>query len=326
MQKKHVLFASALGVSFLNTVLAPAYGADTPTSQSQSQSQSQSPADQPQPQPHAPSSQTVAGKAGQAAATPAQTRAQAQAAHAQAQTGQQPASYFAGGTPPDPTQYLPPPPKPGSLRHQTDDTAFATTRGWKNDARWALAASDARLHLPDLLNSFSCAAGFTIDASKTPRLVALLRKMGSTEVPDMWKGKDYWHRARPFVGTDNAICTEEEREEIAKTGSYPSGHTMLGWSLALVLTEILPDRSTAILQRGRVFGESRIVCGVHWESDVQSGYLVGAGEVAAMHGNPAFRADLDAARAELQALRNTAPKPDAKQCEIEHDAAVHSPL
>lgn len=247
------------------------------------------------------------------------------AAHSQPQASRG-SPYLTPDMQPDPTQYLPPPPQPGSLRHQTDDKAFAVTRGWKNDARWALATSDAKLHIPDLLNSFSCAAGFVIDAAKAPHLVALLRNMGNTEVPDMWKGKDYWRRTRPFVGTDNAICTEEDREDIAKTGAYPSGHTMLGWSLALVLTELLPDRSTAILQRGRVFGESRIVCGVHWESDVQEGYLAGAAEVAAMHGSAAFRADMDAARAELAALRTTAPKPDAKQCEIEHEAAIHSPL
>lgn len=247
------------------------------------------------------------------------------AAHSQPQASRS-SPYLTPDTQPDPTQYLPPPPQPGSLRHQTDEKAFAVTRGWKNDARWALAASDAKLQLPDLLNSFSCAAGFVIDAAKAPHLVALLRNMGNTEVPDMWKGKDYWRRTRPFVGTDNAICTEEDREDIAKTGAYPSGHTMLGWSLALVLTELLPDRSTAILQRGRVFGESRIVCGVHWESDVQEGYLAGAAEVAAMHGSAAFRADMDAARAELAAVRATAPKPDTKQCEIEHEAAIHSPL
>lgn len=241
-------------------------------------------------------------------------------------TKQQPTPYYAPGTAPDPTVYLPPPPEAGSVRQQSDDKAFASTRSLKGSARWALAQTDADLHLPVLLNSFSCSAGFVIDAAKAPHLVSLVHKILQSETGDMWKGKDHWHRLRPFVGTSNAICTEEGRQKIAETGAYPSGHTMLGWSTALILAELLPDRSTAILQRGRVFGESRIVCGVHWASDVQEGYVMGAGEIAAMHGNAEFRADMDAARAELAALRTNAPKPNPQICTVEQDAAAHSPL
>jgi acid phosphatase (class A) len=65
------------------------------------------------------------------------------------------------------------------------------------------------------------------------------------------------------------------------------------------LTEIAPDRADALLARGRSFGESRVICGVHWQSDVVAGRLVGAGTVARLHADPVFRADLEAARKEL---------------------------
>ncbi|MEG3349010.1 phosphatase PAP2 family protein [Novacetimonas sp. GS1] len=236
------------------------------------------------------------------------------------------AGYLTPATQPDATQYLPPPPQAGSARQAADDHAFESTRGLKGGARWALATSDADLRIEALLRSFSCAAGFTIDASKAPRLAALIHRMDVSEIPDMRNAKASWHRARPFVGNTQSICTEDDRSHLATSGAYPSGHTLLGWSTALVLAELLPDRSTEILQRGRVFGESRIVCGVHWASDVLEGYMTGAGDIAAMHGNPAFRADLDAARTELESLRHEAPKPNPQACTIEHDAAAHSPL
>lgn len=253
-----------------------------------------------------------------------QARCEATGAH-KAQVPQ-PAPYFQNGVTPDPTLYLPPPPAAGTPRQQADDTAFAQTRPLKGSARWALAQTDAVETIPNVLKGFSCAAGFTIDAANAPHLVALLRKIGESERGDIHAGKAYWHRLRPFVGTHEAICTEDDRQKIAQSGAYPSGHTMLGWSTALVLAELLPDRSTALLQRGRVYGESRIVCGVHWASDVQEGYLMGAGEIAAMHGNAAFRADMEAARAEMAALSTQATQPEAQECAIEEEAARHSPL
>ncbi|GAB6967711.1 phosphatase PAP2 family protein [Komagataeibacter kakiaceti JCM 25156] len=235
--------------------------------------------------------------------------------------------YFTATTPsPDATRYLPPPPQPGTARQATDDRAFVSTRAQAGSPRWALATSDADLREDALLHSFSCAAGFVIDTAHAPRLTALVHKMDVSEIPDMRASKEYWHRARPFVGNSQPICTESDRAHLATSGSYPSGHTMLGWSTALVLAELLPDRATEILQRGRVFGESRIVCGVHWESDVQAGYMLGTAEIAAMHGLPAFRADMDAARTELDALRHTARHPKAATCARENSAATHSPL
>ena len=235
--------------------------------------------------------------------------------------------YFTATIPaPDATKYLPPPPQAGTVRQETDDKAFTSTRAQVGSQRWALATSDADLHENALLHSFSCAAGFVIDTAHAPRLTALIHKMDVSEIPDMRASKDYWHRARPFVGNKERICTENDRAHLATSGSYPSGHTMLGWSTALVLAELLPDRATEILQRGRVFGESRIVCGVHWESDVQAGYMLGTAEVTTMHASPAFQADMAAARAELDALRRKAPHPKAATCANENSAATHSPL
>lgn len=234
--------------------------------------------------------------------------------------------YFTPATQPDATAYLPPPPQPGTARQMLDDTAFTSTRMLRGSPRWMLATSDADLHEDALLRAFSCAAGFTINSADMPHLTALIHRMDVSETTDMRNSKSYWHRARPFVGNGQPICTENDRAHLATSGAYPSGHTMLGWSTALVLAELLPQQATRILQRGRVFGESRIICGVHWESDVQAGYLLGAAEVAAMHGSPDFRADMELARMELAAHQHDTARPRKQTCNLEQDAARHSPL
>ena len=104
-----------------------------------------------------------------------------------------------------------------------------------------------------------------------------------------------------------------------KDGSYPSGHTAIGWAWALILCEIDPERADAILARGRAFGESRNICNVHWHSDVVEGRFMGAAAVARLHVDRAFRAEIEAAKAEFAAVRAKGLKP-TRDCQAEADA------
>ncbi len=105
-------------------------------------------------------------------------------------------------------------------------------------------------------------------------------------------------------------------ESTGRDGSYPSGHTATGWLWALILTEIAPDRTDAVLKRGWEFGQSRAVCNVHWQSDVTQGRVVGAALVARLHANEEFRADLESAREEIEAIR-AMDLPQSRDCEAE---------
>jgi acid phosphatase (class A) len=59
--------------------------------------------------------------------------------------------------------------------------------------------------------------------------------------------KDHYKRARPFVLNKHPICTPDDEKELMKSSSYPSGHAAVGWAWALILTEISPARTDAIL-------------------------------------------------------------------------------
>lgn len=104
-----------------------------------------------------------------------------------------------------------------------------------------------------------------------------------------------------------------------KDGSYPSGHTAIGWAWALILTEIAPDRTNEILARGRSFGESRMVCNVHWYSDIIEGRFMAASTVARLHANETFMADLAEAKKESAAAKAKGLKP-TRDCAAEDEA------
>lgn len=84
---------------------------------------------------------------------------------------------------------------------------------------------------------------------------------------------------------------------------YPSGHASIGWATALVLAELAPGRTDALLARGHAFGDSRAICRVHYRSDIEAGRLVGAATVARLHADPVFNAQLAEARREIAAAR-----------------------
>ena len=165
------------------------------------------------------------------------------------------------------------------------DTAWADKmQSLRGTARWDLAARDADLHFPAPADVFSC--GLAPYAAKTAN-----------------------QRERPFMVRNETTCTPQDEEALRKDGSYPSGHTAIGWGWALILTELSPDRAEQLLSRGRQFGESRNVCNAHWYSDIVAGRLVGAAAVARLHASDEFLAALEAARADIDRARSKGMPP-----------------
>jgi len=174
---------------------------------------------------------------------------------------------------------------------------------------------------PEAAETFSCAINAPITEQYTPRLYMLLRRTLADAAFSTFTAKNKYQRLRPFMVNGEPICTPNEEEHLMKDGSYPSGHTAFGWAWALILTEIAPERTDAILARGRAFGESRSICNVHWYSDVVEGRLIGSATVARLHADPAFSAELEAAKAELAVVRAKGLTP-TRDCRKEADALV----
>jgi acid phosphatase (class A) len=219
---------------------------------------------------------------------------------------------------------LPPPPATDSAALALDEEISRGSLALQDTPRWLLAASDADLSFPHAAGTFSCALNAPITEADTPTLYLLLRRTLTDLALSTYAAKSHYNRARPFAVNKEPLCTPDKKEELEKNGSYPSGHTAIGWGWALILAEISPEQSEAILLRGRAFGESRNVCNVHWHSDVMQGQVIAAATVARLHANPAFRADLETAGAELAAVRSQGLKP-ARDCTAEAAALAIRP-
>jgi acid phosphatase (class A) len=64
---------------------------------------------------------------------------------------------------------------------------------------------------------------------------------------------------------------------------------------------LVPGKAQAVLARASDYAESRLVCGVHYRADIEAGQVLGNVLVARLMTKPAFKAEVDAAAAELQA-------------------------
>ena len=213
---------------------------------------------------------------------------------------------------PDSAALLPPPPVPGSPGALADETAHRALAAQRSTPRWQRAAADAELlKWPQATAAFACALGMPITESVTPHLAMLLRRTLGDAGLATYAAKQRYQRVRPFVQLKEPLCTPADEALLAKDGSYPSGHASVGWAWGLVLAEMAPDRAGALIQRGLDYGTSRMVCGVHWASDVEAGRLIGAATVARLHADPTFRRQAELAREEVAAARVNAVRPAA---------------
>lgn len=195
---------------------------------------------------------------------------------------------------------LPPPPEVGSIAFQNDQAMYEKGRLMRTTERGEQAAEDANLSSGGVANAFSSAFGSPITEADSPALHKLLTNM-IEDAGDLAtrSAKQKYMRIRPFAFYGVPTCNTKEQDELAKNGSYPSGHTAIGWATALVLAEINPARQNEILKRGYDLGQSRVICGYHWQSDVDAARVVGSAVVATLHTNPAFQQQLQKAKDEF---------------------------
>ena len=211
--------------------------------------------------------------------------------------------YLAHDALPNSLELLPPPPEEGSAGFALDEETSQQSFAARDTSRWEQAIEDANLEFPDAIKNFAAVLEIPITEEDTPHLYMLLRRTLTDVGLSTYAAKTHYNRSRPFMKNGQPICTPDDEETLRQDGSYPSGHTAVGWAWALLLCEISPEQADAILQRGWEFGQSRIICNVHWQSDVNQGRIMGAATVARLHADPGFLADMQAAKLEVATIR-----------------------
>jgi acid phosphatase (class A) len=255
-------------------------------------------------------------------ATPESTAGGRVSTSAQAAAGT--AGYLRPEERPDSLSLIPPPPAQGSAGFDRDERIYREMLPLEGSPRWRMAAADANLKFPDAPNAFACELGIAITQDATPHLFTLLQRTVIDAGQSTYPAKQKYNRSRPFMITGDDTCVPEDEPLLRSNAAYPSGHASLGYVWGAVLAEVSPDRAAELRARGYQFSESRVVCRVHWQSDVDAGRKVGEAVIARLHEDAQFMADLAAARAEVVNARGSG-QPAGRDCAAEAAALAVTP-
>lgn len=212
-----------------------------------------------------------------------------------------PEPYFSFRELPNMLKWCPAPPDTAGAAFTYDIMQYMWGKEMRHKKERAeIAIRDAVYSLEYIAQEFSEPFGLKISEDETPEIWKLLRDAKATCENISGFPKFYYKRKRPFVRFQEPTATPEFEPELRRNFSYPSGHTILGWASALLLTEINPERADTILARGMMYGESRVIVGAHWQSDVDAGRLAAAAAYARMHTSERFLEQMRLARQEFR--------------------------
>ena len=204
---------------------------------------------------------------------------------------------------PNALNFLPPPPKAGSAAFAYDSSQYVWGKSMRADsARAALAIAQSTVDITEMAVLFSEAFGVEISAKKTPAILNVLKRGVLTMRLSARGPKKFYKRPRPYEYFNESTLIPNLDDEHRNSGSFPSSHTVRGWAMALVLAEINPAAQDALLKYGYEWGQSRVIAGFHWQSDVDASKLIISGCFARLHADESFNADMRKARAEFKRL------------------------
>lgn len=214
--------------------------------------------------------------------------------------------YFTPDELPNLIMCLPAPPAFDSPEFANDMMRYAWGKQQRlNAERAAIAKSDAIWHpIDSLFHQFRVPFGLEVSKDYTPEIYKLLVTAITTTDQMRVAPKAYYLRQRPFERFNDKMLTDEE-DNLRGEGSYPSGHTMRGWTCALLMAEINPTNADMIYARGWMYCESRVIVGAHWQSDVDASRVAASIGYAALQGSTAFREQMEKAKAEFIAKKKS---------------------
>lgn len=192
-----------------------------------------------------------------------------------------------------PDQILPPPPDRGSAAEALELAQLRQLIAQTTPERLAQARSDDEHEDPAI---FDATTGLKLEM--LPVTWALLRTVQNDANLTANLAKVQFKRTRPW-GVDPALPNCDAGKGKSPLGSYPSGHSVMGYSVGYTLAQLMPDRATAILSRAQDYALSREICGVHFRSDTAASQVIGTLVAARLLADPRLAARIAAARAEL---------------------------
>jgi hypothetical protein len=91
------------------------------------------------------------------------------------------------------------------------------------------------------------------------------------------------------IPSDNYVYNHGPVMDLTNSPSYPSGHTTYGYTGAVLLAVLVPERYAEMITRGAEYGNDRVIMGAHYVMDVMGGRTLALYDMAHLLANdPAY--------------------------------------
>ena len=202
---------------------------------------------------------------------------------------------------PDVVRCVPAPPEDPSTDFDHDILRYMWGKQQRKDTvRLEMAVRDAIWNMDTTLAILGEYFGLRISKTDTPAIYEVLTR-GTRTIEDIrFRPKAHYFRIRPFAYFKEPSIFPQDDEWLATEGSYPSGHTIRVWACALLMAQINPACAEDVFSRAWLSGESRVISGCHWQSDVDASRPVASIGYAFLQSSAEFQRDMAAAQEEYR--------------------------
>jgi len=206
--------------------------------------------------------------------------------------------FYRSETAPHLEKVLPAPPEIGDPAFCYDLSQYQWGKEQRSTERGELAVKDVGICADYFMERFSPVMSHAITPAGNPILYELLGRAHRTEQQAGKSAKKYFHRMRPYqrFKEASAVPGKENPEDLT---SYPSGHTHASWLVGMILTAVDPSNTEQIMKVAYELGQSRVIVGFHYQSDVDAGRVAASVTFARLCAMPEFIEMLKAASAEF---------------------------
>ncbi len=183
--------------------------------------------------------------------------------------------FYTRETAPRMENVLPPPPVLTDSKFFHDWTQYQWGKSIRDTERGKQAIADAGIGAKYFMERFGAVMERTLTPEEYPELYRLISRLHLTEQQAGASAKAHFRRLRPYQQYHEATSIPKHERPTDYT-SYPSGHTHASWLVGLALTAIDPIHTEAIMKVAYELGQSRVIVGYHYQSDVDAGRIVGS--------------------------------------------------
>ena len=192
----------------------------------------------------------------------------------------------------DLTKILPPPPAQDSAQTKKEIDEMLAFQESRTDKMVKYAQADQEISV----FRFSDIMGEKFTKENLPFTGEFFHNVTANASIISGPAKDFWKRPRPSVFDARVKpCVK-----VPPNAAYPSGHSTAGNLMAIILANMVPEKSAEIYGRGWDFAVNRIIGGVHYRSDSEAGRMAATVIAAFMFRNPDFMADYERSRTEIR--------------------------